>query len=345
MAKDILEDSKIKNLVEEYDKVEDEESIAPEVTLALPEGDPPSTDEPPRELPETDKTDEVEEVAEEAAEEQDIESVDELTQQLTDLADIYGMPPEVIAGKFSSVDDAKAALSLLDQSYATSSREQPEEDEDDYDYPEEEEYRQTKEKSRKPAAKPPSPADMSWSELSLDDWDDDDTLPKNLKGLDKNTRILQEQVMRMQNVLMQLHEKDQTTVYGDTMERLNSIVDREESKLFGSGDELTPTQEKNRMQLFQHADYLVAGMNARGASPPTEEKLIERAMQLAFNTELGKERALGRVSSRRPRDSRRLGVPSRGTGKSLTDMAMQHSGPLEENKAFLDLYKRLDDEN
>lgn len=343
MAKDILDDEGMKGLVEEFGKVEGEEAVAPEATLVSPEKDSaPDPDEPSREMPETDETKKVEEVAEEATEEQDIEPVDDLTQQLTDLADIFGMPPEVLVGKFSSVDDAKAAISLLDQSYASAPEAQPEEYDD---YPEEEEYQQPEKKRRKPAAKPSAPTDMDWSELSLDDWDDDDTLPKNLKGIDKNTRILQEQVMRMQDVLMQLHEKDQTTVYGDTMERLNSIVDREESKLFGSGDELTPTQEKNRMQLFQHADYLVAGMHARGAELPTEEKLIERALQLAFKTELGKERALGRASGRRPRDSRRLGVPSRGTDKSVTDMAMQHSGPLEENKAFLELYKRLDDES
>jgi len=84
-------------------------------------------------------------------------------------------------------------------------------------------------------------------------------------------------------------------------------------------------------------------MRARGVELPSEDQLMERAMFLAFKTELGKERALGRATKSRPR-SRRLGTPSRGTDKSVTDMAMQHSGPLEENQAFLDLYKRLEDE-
>ncbi len=72
-------------------------------------------DEPPRELPETDETTTEAEVV---AEGTDTEPVDELSQQLTDLAGLYGLPPELLSGQFTSVDDAKAALTLLDMSYA-----------------------------------------------------------------------------------------------------------------------------------------------------------------------------------------------------------------------------------
>ena len=130
--------------------------------------------------------------------------------------------------------------------------------------------------------------------------------------------------------------------FNETMERLNSVIDKEESQLFGGLEELTPSQEKNRIKLLQQADILVAGMNARGAPLPSEDQLIERAMQLAFKTEIGRERALGKAKAR---NSRRLGVPSRGNERSVTDLALQHSGPLEENQAFIDLYKRMEEEN
>lgn len=341
MAEDILEDKEIKDLVEEFDKVDAEETVTPESTLEEKVAVDP--DEPSRELPETDSSDAPPEEVDSEESEQNTEVADDLDQQLSDLADIYGMPPEVLAGRFSSVEDAKAAISLLEQSYASSG--EPEEFVD-YEPEEGELYQQDESQSRRPAsAKPSRPVDREWSKLSLDGWDDDDDLPKNLKGLDRNTRILQDELLQMREIVGQLYQKEQASVYGETMERLNSIVDREGSELFGSGDELTPTQEKNRLKLFENADYLVAGMRQRGVDLPTEEQLIDRAMQLAFKTELGKERALGRASSRRPRDSRRLGVPSRGTEKSVTDMAMQHGGPLEENQAFLDLYKRLEEEN
>ena len=298
------------------------------------------TDEPPRELPETD---EASSEVEETSEPQEGEPADELTQQLTDLAGIYGMPPEVLAGRFTSVDDAKAALELLDQSYISSAQVPPEQYEE-YGEMEEQEYQQPEEESRRPAAPPAVPQGTEWSELALDNWDEDDDLPKNLKGLDKNTRILAERQARAEEVLMRIEQRAQEQIYREAMGDFDSIMDRSGSKLLGSGDSLTPTQEKNRTEVLQTAEYMVAGMNARNIALPTKEQLIERAMQLALKTEIGKERALDKASSRRPRDSRRLGMPSRGTDKSVTEMAMQQSGPLEENQAFLDLYKRLEEE-
>ena len=341
MAEDILEDQDMKDLVEEFDKVEGEESVTPESSLE-PAAEKPAADpdEPSRELPETDEA--VSEV-EETSEPQEGEPVDELTQQLTDLAGIYGMPPELLAGRFTSVDDAKAALELLDQSYISSAQVPPEQYEE-YGEMEEQEYQQPEEESRRPAAPPSPPQGTEWSELALDNWDEDDDLPKNLKGLDKNTRILAERQARAEEVLMRIEQRERDQIYRETMGDFNSIMDRVGSKLLGSGDSLTPTQEKNRTEVLQTADYMVAGMHARNVDLPTKEQLIERAMQLALKTEIGKERALDKASSRRPRDSRRLGMPSRGTDKSVTEMAMQQSGPLEENQAFLDLYKRLEEE-
>ena len=40
------------------------------------------------------------------AEGNDTEPVDELSQQLTDLAGLYGLHPELLAGQFTSVDYA-----------------------------------------------------------------------------------------------------------------------------------------------------------------------------------------------------------------------------------------------
>ena len=337
MAEDILEDQDMKDLVEEFDKVEGEESVTPESSLEpVAERPAANPDEPPRELPETDEV-------EETSESQEGEPADELTQQLTDLAGIYGMPPELLAGRFTSVDDAKAALELLDQSYISSAQVPPEQYEE-YAEPGEQEYQQPEEESRRPAAPPSPPQGSEWSELALDNWDEDDDLPKNLKGLDKNTRILAERQARAEEVLMRIEQRAQEQIYREAMGDFDSIMERSGSKLLGSGDSLTPTQEKNRTEVLQTAEYMVAGMNARNIALPTKEQLIERAMQLALKTEIGKERALDKASSRRPRDSRRLGMPSRGTDKSVTEMAMQQSGPLEENQAFLDLYKRLEEE-
>ena len=337
MPEDILEDEKMRDLVDEFDKVESDESVTPESSLEpvaeRPAADP---DEPHRELPETDEV-------EETSESQEGEPADELTQQLTDLAGIYGMPPELLAGRFTSVDDAKAALELLDQSYISSAQVPPEQYEE-YAEPGEQEYQQPEEESRRPAAPPSPPQGSEWSELALDNWDEDDDLPKNLKGLDKNTRILAERQARAEEVLMRIEQRERAQIYRETMGDFDSIMDRAGSTLLGSGDSLTPTQEKNRTEVLQTADYMVAGMHARNVALPTKEQLIERAMQLALKTEVGKERALDKASSRRPRDSRRLGMPSRGTDKSVTEMAMQQSGPLEENQAFLDLYKRLEEE-
>ena len=341
MAEDILEDQEMKDLVEEFDKVEGEESVTPESSLE-PAAERPAEDpdEPPRELPETDgASSEVEETSEP----QEGEPADELTQQLTDLAGIYGMPPELLAGRFTSVDDAKAALELLDQSYISSAQVPPEQYEE-YGEMEEQEYQPPEEESRRSAAPPAVPQGTEWSELALDNWDEDDDLPKNLKGLDKNTRILAERQARAEEILMRIEQRERDQIYRETLGDFNSIMDRVGSKLLGSGDSLTPTQEKNRTEVLQTADYMVAGMHARNVDLPTKEQLIERAMQLALKTEVGKERALDKASSRRPRDSRRLGMPSRGTDKSVTEMAMQQSGPLEENQAFLDLYKRLEEE-
>ena len=341
MAEDILEDQEMKDLVEEFDKVEGEESVTPESSLE-PAAERPAEDpdEPPRELPETDgASSEVEETSEP----QEGEPADELTQQLTDLAGIYGMPPELLAGRFTSVDDAKAALELLDQSYISSAQVPPEQYEE-YGEMEEQEYQQPEEESRRSAAPPAVPQGTEWSELSLDNWDEDDDLPKNLKGLDKNTRILAERQARAEEILMRIEQRERDQIYRETLGDFNSIMDRVGSKLLGSGESLTPTQEKNRTEVLLTADYMVAGMHARNVDLPTKEQLIERAMQLALKTEIGKERALDKASSRRPRDSRRLGMPSRGTDKSVTEMAMQQSGPLEENQAFLDLYKRLEEE-
>lgn len=341
MAEDILEDQEMKDLVEEFDKVEGEESVTPESSLE-PAAERPAEDpdEPPRELPETDgASSEVEETSEP----QEGEPADELTQQLTDLAGIYGMPPELLAGRFTSVDDAKAALELLDQSYISSAQVPPEQYEE-YGEMEEQEYQQPEEESRRSAAPPAVPQGTEWSELALDNWDEDDDLPKNLKGLDKNTRILAERQARAEEILMRIEQRERDQIYRETLGDFNSIMDRVGSKLLGSGESLTPTQEKNRTEVLQTADYMVAGMHARNVDLPTKEQLIERAMQLALKTEIGKERALDKASSRRPRDSRRLGMPSRGTDKSVTEMAMQQSGPLEENQAFLDLYKRLEEE-
>ena len=242
-----------------------------------------------------------------------------------------------------NVDDAKAALELLDQSYISSAQVPPEQYEE-YGEMEEQEYQQPEEESRRPAAPPAVPQGTEWSELALDNWDEDDDLPKNLKGLDKNTRILAERQARAEEVLMRIEQRERDQIYRETLGDFNSIMDRVGSKLLGSGDSLTPTQEKNRTEVLQTADYMVAGMHARNVDLPTKEQLIERAMQLALKTEVGKERALDKASSRRPRDSRRLGMPSRGTDKSVTEMAMQQSGPLEENQAFLDLYKRLEED-
>ena len=341
MAEDILEDQEMKDLVEEFDKVEGEESVTPESSLE-PAAERPAEDpdEPPRELPETDgASSEVEETSEP----QEGEPADELTHQLTDLAGIYGMPPELLAGRFTSVDDAKAALELLDQSYISSAQVPPEQYEE-YGEMEEQEYQQPEEESRRSAAPPAVPQGTEWSELALDNWDEDDDLPKNLKGLDKNTRILAERQARAEEILMRIEQRERDQIYRETLGDFNSIMDRVGSKLLGSGESLTPTQEKNRTEVLQTADYMVAGMHARNVDLPTKEQLIERAMQLALKTEVGKERALDKASSRRPRDSRRLGMPSRGTDKSVTEMAMQQSGPLEENQAFLDLYKRLEEE-
>ena len=337
MPEDILEDEKMRDLVDEFDKVESDESVTPESWLEpVAERPAANPDEPPRELPETDEV-------EETSESQEGEPADELTQQLTDLAGIYGMPPELLAGRFTSVDDAKAALELLDQSYISSAQVPPEQYEE-YAEPGEQEYQQPEEESRRPAAPPSPPQGSEWSELALDNWDEDDDLPKNLKGLDKNTRILAERQARAEEVLMRIEQRAQEQIYREAMGDFDSIMDRSGSKLLGSGDSLTPTQEKNRTEVLQTAEYMVAGMNARNIALPTKEQLIERAMQLALKTEIGKERALDKASSRRPRDSRRLGMPSRGTDKSVTEMAMQQSGPLEENQAFLDLYKRLEEE-
>ena len=337
MPEDILEDEKMRDLVDEFDKVESDESVTPESSLEpVAERPAANPDEPPRELPETDEV-------EETSESQEGEPADELTQQLTDLAGIYGMPPELLAGRFTSVDDAKAALELLDQSYISSAQVPPEQYEE-YAEPGEQEYQQPEEESRRPAAPPSPPQGSEWSELALDNWDEDDDLPKNLKGLDKNTRILAERQARAEEVLMRIEQRAQEQIYREAMGDFDSIMDRSGSKLLGSGDSLTPTQEKNRTEVLQTAEYMVAGMNARNIALPTKEQLIERAMQLALKTEIGKERALDKASSRRPRDSRRLGMPSRGTDKSVTEMAMQQSGPLEENQAFLDLYKRLEED-
>ena len=337
MPEDILEDEKMRDLVDEFDKVESDESVTPESSLEpVAERPAANPDEPPRELPETDEV-------EETSESQEGEPADELTQQLTDLAGIYGMPPELLAGRFTSVDDAKAALELLDQSYISSAQVPPEQYEE-YAEPGEQEYQQPEEESRRPAAPPSPPQGSEWSELALDNWDEDDDLPKNLKGLYKNTRILAERQARAEEVLMRIEQRAQEQIYREAMGDFDSIMDRSGSKLLGSGDSLTPTQEKNRTEVLQTAEYMVAGMNARNIALPTKEQLIERAMQLALKTEIGKERALDKASSRRPRDSRRLGMPSRGTDKSVTEMAMQQSGPLEENQAFLDLYKRLEEE-
>ena len=337
MPEDILEDEKMRDLVDEFDKVESDESVTPESSLEpVAERPAANPDEPPRELPETHEV-------EETSESQEGEPADELTQQLTDLAGIYGMPPELLAGRFTSVDDAKAALELLDQSYISSAQVPPEQYEE-YAEPGEQEYQQPEEESRRPAAPPSPPQGSEWSELALDNWDEDDDLPKNLKGLYKNTRILAERQARAEEVLMRIEQRAQEQIYREAMGDFDSIMDRSGSKLLGSGDSLTPTQEKNRTEVLQTAEYMVAGMNARNIALPTKEQLIERAMQLALKTEIGKERALDKASSRRPRDSRRLGMPSRGTDKSVTEMAMQQSGPLEENQAFLDLYKRLEEE-
>ena len=336
---DILGDRGMKDLVQEYEGVEEETSREPEVSLeASPVEDPVETaledGEPSRELPDTREEEETP-VAEAVA--ADTPAVDDLTQQLTDLAKMYSVPTELLAGQFSSVEDAKAALSLLDQSFVADAQsfmgsDQAEGEEQSQQAP-----------AEPPQAAPEPPVKKTWADLSLDNWDEDDDLPKNLKGLDKNTQILAEQITQMQDAILGLSDQRSRENYNEVMGRLNSVIDKEESKLFGSGDSLTPTQEKNRLQVLEQADYLVAGMHSRGVKLPSEDQLIERAMFLAFKTELGKERALGRATKSRPR-SRRLGTPSRGTDKSVTDMAMQHSGPLEENQAFLDLYKRLEDE-
>lgn len=341
---DVLEDKDMQNLVEEFAKVEAEENVPAEATLEKKEeaaspssneaGEAPK-DEPPRELPETDETTTEAEVV---AEGNDTEPVDELSQQLTDLAEIYGLHPELLAGQFTSVDDARAALELLDKSYASEAQAYAQQD---YEYEgAPEEYQQEDAEPR--AQQKPPVEEKPWADLALEDWDDDDALAKNFKGIDHNTQKLAQRVMQLEDMLQGLGQKTAQDSFNETMERLNSVIDKEESQLFGGPEDLTPTQEKNRIKLLQQADILVAGMNARGAPLPSEDQLIERAMQLAFKTEIGRERALGKAKAR---NSRRLGVPSRGNERSVTDLALQHSGPLEENQAFIDLYKRMEEEN
>lgn len=341
---DVLEDKDMQNLVEEFAKVEAEENVPAEATLEKKEeaaspsgneaGEAPK-DEPPRELPETDKTTTEAEVV---AEGNDTEPVDELSQQLTDLAEIYGLHPELLAGQFTSVDDAKAALELLDKSYVSEAQAY---ESQGYEYEgDPEAYQQ--EYAEQPAQQPPPSPDATWADLKLDDWDEDDALAKNFKGIDQNTQQLAMKVIELENRLLGMGQQTAQDSFNETMERLNSVIDKEESQLFGGLEELTPTQEKNRIKLLQQADVLVAGMNARGVPLPSEDQLIERAMQLAFKTEIGRERALGKAKAR---NSRRLGVPSRGNERSVTDLALQHSGPLEENQAFIDLYKRMEEEN
>ena len=341
---DVLEDKDMQNLVEEFAKVEAEENIPAEATLekkeeaAAPSSDEAGEnprDEPPRELPETDKTTTEAEVV---AEGNDTEPVDELSQQLTDLAGLYGLHPELLAGQFTSVDDAKAALELLDKSYVSEAQSYGPQDYEHEGDPEA--YQQ--EVAEQPAQQSPPVEEKPWADLVLEDWDDDDALSKNFKGIDRNTQALAHKVMQLEDMLQGLGQKSAQDNFDETMERLNSVIDKEESQLFGGLEELTPTQEKNRIKLLQQADILVAGMNARGAPLPAEDQLIERAMQLAFKTEIGRERALGKAKAR---NSRRLGVPSRGNERSVTDLALQHSGPLEENQAFIDLYKRMEEEN
>ena len=189
---DVLEDKEMQDLVEEFAKVEAEENIPVEATLEeKEEATAPSSDEagenprdePPRELPETDKTTTEAEVV---AEGNDTEPVDELSQQLTDLAGLYGLHPELLTGQFTSVDDAKAALELLDKSYVSEAQAY---DPQGYEYEgDPEAYQQ--ENAEQPAQQPPPSPDATWADLKLDDWEEDDALAKNFKGIDQNTQQL-----------------------------------------------------------------------------------------------------------------------------------------------------------
>ena len=339
--KDILEDEGMQTLVDEFTKAEAETDLPPEASLEPKEAETSEArdeeipgDEPPRELPETDEaTTEAEEVAPET----DKEPVDELTQQLTDLAGFYGLHPELLAGQFTSVDDAKAALELLDKSYVTEAQAHAEQEYEPEDADEE-----NQQESAEPRARQKPPVEEPWADLKLDDWEEDDALARNFKGIDRNTQKLASRVIQLEEMLQGLGQKTARDNFNETMGRLNSIIDKEESQLFGGLDDLSPSQEKNRIKLLEQADILVAGMTARGVALPSEDQLMERALQLAFKTEIGRERALGKAKAR---NSRRLGVPSRGNERSVTDLALQHTGPLEENQAFLDLYKRLEEEN
>ena len=353
----IAADEGLKDLVDEYRKVEEEESAPPDVSLeeaAAPaeEKSKVDPDEPSRELPETDAADEMLEKTPSSAADKKPPVADELTQQLASLAEDYGVDPEFLAGKFTSVDDAASALALLDQSYVAEAEEiQRRQHEAEAEYvranaPAQQqqsqgEHQQTKE-VEPPQAAPEAPS-STWSELDLADWDDDDALPKNLKGIDSNVNQLAGYVQLLKDEINHLVQERDYRAYDETMNRLNAVVDEKGMDLFGSSESLSQSQVDNRIKLFEQADVLVAGMRARNAPLPGEGQLVDRALRLAFGAETKQESAKAKSSSRR--NSRRLGMPSRGTEKSVTDMALQHSGPLEENEAFLQLYRRMEDES
>ena len=353
---DIMEDASLKTLVDEYTEVEEEVNQPPEVSMEELETPKPEVavdpDEPSRELP-----DDTPVAKETPSPPKETPVVDEITQQLVSLADEYGIDSDSLAGKFTSVDDARAALALLDQSYVADAQEIRRQEEEAYKqqqaaYEQQQAAQQPQESQQKEhqqtaETEPPKAAQQApppiWSELELDDWDDDDAIPKNLKGIDSNVNQLASYVEMLKNEVIKLTREKDYQSYDETMNRLNAIIDDKESTLFGSAVNLTQAQVDNRVKLLEQADVLVAGMRTRGVPLPGEGQLMDRAMRLAFGDKVEKERALGDPSVRR--NKRRIGMPSRGTERSVADMAMQHSGPLEENEAFLQLYKRMEEES
>lgn len=237
------------------------------------------------------------------------EPVVEDSSALDELANSYGLSTEELSG-FSSVEDAKRALSMIDRQFAQTGNAAMR------DYYESRQQQQPQQ--------PQQPQPPPQTGLNLEEWDEDDPIRGNFNSLNNQLAALQQSITTLASYQYQQSQAARVAEFHSHLDALNLPE-------YGQRETMTDAQLQRRANIGAQYDAIEMGMSQRGLQVPGMKQMIARTIQY-----------LGQSSPQTPKPKKHvtLGKPGRGTPAVKIE---DWNGPMEDHPAVKRLYNELSD--
>ncbi len=259
----------------------------------------------------------------------DKEEPTELEDQLSALAQNYGVDPELLKGTESVAEAERLINKLYTVFYREGSAPNGQAQNGNAGQQQTTPAAPTNGAVQKPAA--------AALDIDLSVYDDDEPIKKHLQTLIERDKAREAEVAEFRAEKNRIQEAEFHRVQYEMAHQLQNEFFSASPELFGTPKKQDPVQAKRMKEAFAIADKLIAGHASMGEQLPPMQAIAKWAVNSKFADDLANQKIKNKSATIQQRTARRsVGAPAQvGRSASNAPKAKEHEGPITEDPDIL----------